>query len=111
MESQNSSPKPLKTLGCHLVELNAALNLKPDLQSQDQEEKEKLAIKRAVVSYIKKRNQCLNLTNITQMLELDQQNTSTKQEKRTIADDLELRAKNRTIYKLKRQGEQYYAFN
>ena len=29
----------------------------------------------------------------------------------SIAQDLELRAKNRTISKLKRQGEQYKAFN
>ena len=32
-------------------------------------------------------------------------------EKRSIANDLELRAKNRTIAKLKRQGEQYKTFN
>ena len=32
-------------------------------------------------------------------------------EKKSIASDLELRAKNRTISKLKRQGEQYKAFN
>ena len=32
-------------------------------------------------------------------------------DKKSIADDLELRAKNRTISKLKRQGDQYRGFN
>lgn len=56
---------------------------------------------------MKKRNECLNVAKVSQMLGLDR----ALMEKRSIANDLELRAKNRTIVKLKRQGEQYKTFN
>ena len=60
-----------------------------------------------MLNYIEKRNECLILSNVAKMLGLEK----TGMEKSTIAADLELRAKNRTISKLKRQGEQYRAFN
>ena len=56
---------------------------------------------------MEKRNECLNVAKVSEMLGLDRSVI----EKRSIASDLELRAKNRTIAKLKRQGEQYKTFN
>ena len=56
-----NTPKPLKTLGCHLVELNTALNLQPDKDSLEETELEKVAIKRAVLGYMKNRKECLNM--------------------------------------------------
>ena len=90
-----------------MVELNAALNLRPDKDSKDETEQEKAAIKRSVLDYIGKRKECLNLAQVTKMLSLDK----AEMDQQSIARDLELRAKNRTIAKLKRQGEQYRNFN
>ena len=57
--------KPLKTLGCHLIELNTALNLQPDKDGSSVEEKqEKQSIKKAVLNYIEQRNQCLNINKV-----------------------------------------------
>lgn len=51
-QQASSAPRPLKTFGCHLVELNAALNLQPGKVSTEQSEVEKAAIKRSVLDYI-----------------------------------------------------------
>ena len=58
--------KPLQTLGCHLVELNAALNLHPDKRNDPNSEGEraKIAVKTAVLNYIEKRNECLSLAKV-----------------------------------------------
>ena len=53
------------------------------------------------------RNECLSLSNIAAKLGLEK----SKLDQPQISTDLELRAKNRTIDKLKKQGEQYRRFN
>ena len=70
-------------------------------------ERHKKAIKDSVLSYVNRRNECLQLSKVSKMLGLNKQ----EMEQSSIAADLELRAKNRTISKLKRQGDQYKAFN
>ena len=90
-----------KTLGSHVLELNEALNLKSIIKPTSEAEKQKKAIKTAVVKYQKLRNDCLNQDNVMKILGISKETF----EKGSIAEDLEMRAKDRTLSKLKRQGE------
>ena len=84
----------VETLGCHVVELNEALNLKADIPEDATEaERQKAKIKEAVLSYQKVRNKCLKPSFVAEKLGIK----SDEFEKGSIAEDLEHRAKELTL--------------
>ena len=97
----------VSTLGSHVLDLNEAINLKTTHNPTTMIDKQRNAIKETVLKYQRLRNQCLQPNFVMKTLGV----TKEVLEKGSIPEDLELRAKELTLAKLKRQGQSYKSFN